>query len=107
MHSQITRVRAKVFCFCKKCNGLLLVDPRTKKKHMSKSVSYMENNFESDNNNENMEDNFESDNNNENMKDNFESDNDEMEHDPPPEIIEPIFLTKKIGIHKSGNFQKG
>src|SRR5256885_15256567 len=29
------RIRTKVFCYCKKCNGAL-VDPRTKLKHISK-----------------------------------------------------------------------
>ena len=32
------RIRTKVFCYCKKCNGAL-VDPRTKLKHTSKYQS--------------------------------------------------------------------
>src|SRR5881398_3490550 len=32
------RIRTKVFCYCKKCNGVL-VDPRTKLKHTSKYQS--------------------------------------------------------------------
>src|ERR1041384_7861752 len=32
------RIRTKVFCYCKKCNGAL-VDPRTKLKHMTKYQS--------------------------------------------------------------------
>src|SRR2546429_367992 len=32
------RIRTKVFCYCKKCNGTL-VDPRTKLKHTSKYQS--------------------------------------------------------------------
>ena len=33
------RIRTKVFCYCKKCNGAL-VDPRTKLKHTSKYNNY-------------------------------------------------------------------
>ena len=36
MSHPTTRTRTKIYCFCKKCNGLLLVDPRTKNSHMSK-----------------------------------------------------------------------
>ena len=36
-----TRTRTKVQCFCNKCNGAL-VDPRTKKVHMSKRINYQE-----------------------------------------------------------------
>src|SRR5436189_1684777 len=32
------KIRTKVFCYCKKCNGAL-VDPRTKLKHTSKYQS--------------------------------------------------------------------
>jgi hypothetical protein len=34
-----TRTRTKVQCFCVKCNGAL-VDPRTKKRHVSKRINY-------------------------------------------------------------------
>ena len=34
-----TRTRTKVQCFCNKCNGAL-VDPRMKKRHMSKRINY-------------------------------------------------------------------
>src|SRR6266487_2736784 len=36
-----TRTRMKVQCFCNKCNGAL-VNPRTKKRHMSKRINYQE-----------------------------------------------------------------
>ncbi|POG56031.1 hypothetical protein GLOIN_2v1791954, partial [Rhizophagus irregularis DAOM 181602=DAOM 197198] len=43
--SNRTRIRTKVYCFCKECNGKL-VDQRTKTKHGLKyNISYANNNF--------------------------------------------------------------
>ena len=41
MSFQTKRVRIKVYCYCNKCNGSL-VDPRTKKRHISKRINYEE-----------------------------------------------------------------
>src|SRR5207249_1006930 len=41
MSFQTKRVRTKVYYYCKKCNGSL-VDPRTKKRHISKRINYEE-----------------------------------------------------------------
>ena len=41
MSFQTQRVRTKVYCYCKKCNGSL-VDPRTKKRYISKRINYKE-----------------------------------------------------------------
>src|ERR1700722_11132322 len=98
-----TRIRTKIFCFCKKCNGKL-VDPRTKNAHASKYTSYAENNFgtifqEAGPSNAKPSDNV-------------------MEYDPLPEITDPLpevieplsernyfFLTEKIPIHESVKVQ--
>src|ERR1700722_70958 len=98
-----TRIRTKIFCFCKKCNGKL-VDPRTKNAHASKYTSYAENNFgtifqEAGPSNAKPSDNV-------------------MEYDPLPEITDPLpevieplsernyfFLTEKIPIHESAKVQ--
>src|SRR6266487_2112079 len=88
------RTRTKVQCFCIKCNGTL-VDPRTKKSHMSRRIiNYQEvgpswlpdemDDIEMDDNE--MDDN--------------EIDDNEMEYPLH------IFLTKKLPINKSAKYQK-
>ena len=97
-----TRVRTKVLCFCKKCNGSL-VDPRTKSKHASK---YTLNNFDN-----NYQETTPS-----STRPTGTIDNDfhneieyEMEYDPLPEINDPlserIFLTKSYLYTNRQNFK--
>ena len=103
------RTRTKVQCFCIKCNGTL-VDPRTKKSHMSRRIiNYQEtgpswlpdemNDIEMDDNgtDDEMDDDNEMDGNE--MNDN-EMDDNEMEYPLH------IFLTKKLPINKSAKYQK-
>ena len=101
--------RTKVHCFCIKCNGAL-VDPRMRNKHreyFQRAGSSADFRSEMENVNE-MDDNEMEGN---EMGDN-EIDDNEMEYDPLPEITNPLpeviysFLTKKIPIHESENFQR-
>src|SRR5579859_3895060 len=103
-----TRNRTKVYCYCKICNGKL-VDPRTKKSHELKYNNSYTNNS-SGNNYQKAE----------------EAGDNLMECEPVPEINVPLsiitdqapevvepsserthsFLTKKVPIHESENYQK-
>ena len=98
-----TRIRTKIFCFCKKCNGKL-VNLRTKNAHASKYTSYAENNFgtifqEAGPSNAKPSDNV------------MEYDLLPEITDPLPKVIEPLsernyfFLTEKIPIHESAKVQ--
>src|SRR5215207_9349511 len=78
------RTRTKVQCFCIKCNGTL-VDPRTKKSHMSRRIiNYQE-----------VRPSWLPD-----EMDDIEMDDNEMEYPLH------IFLTKKLPINKSAKYQK-
>src|SRR5881398_3281977 len=93
------RTRTKVQCFCIKCNGTL-VDPRTKKSHMSRRIiNYQEAGLSwlpDEMDDIEMDDNGTDDN---EMDDNEIEDN-EMEYPLH------IFLTKKLPINKSAKYQK-
>src|SRR5207245_10531104 len=86
MSFQTKRVRTKVYCYCKNCNDSL-VDPRTKKRHISKRINYKEPRPS------NEIDNIEMDFN--------EIDDNAMEHDPPVTERDSNFLTKKLSINES------
>ncbi len=91
-HARSTRTRTKVQCFCTKCNGAL-VDPRTKKGHMSKRINYQE--AEPSELPDEMDD--------VEMDDNETGDN-AMEYDLLPER-NYIFLTKRLPINESEKSQ--
>src|SRR6266536_479843 len=83
------RTRTKVQCFCIKCNGML-VDPRTKKSHMSRRIiNYQEAGPSW------LPDEM----------DDIEMDDNEMD-DNEMEYPLHIFLTKKLPINKSAKYQK-
>src|SRR5213592_302643 len=90
MSFQTKRVRTKVYYYCKKCNGSL-VDPRTKKRHISKRINYEEPR-PSD-----KIDDIEMDFN--------EIDDNAMEHDPPVTERDYNFLTKKLPLNESEKSQ--
>ena len=113
------RTRTKVQCFCIKCNGTL-VDPRTKKSHMSRRIiNYQEagpswlpdemDDIEMDDNgtDDEMDDDNEMDGNemDDNEMDDNEMDDNEMD-DNAMEYPLHIFLTKKLPINKSAKYQK-
>src|SRR2546423_7672529 len=86
MSFQTKRVRTKVYCYCKKCNGFL-VDQRTKKRHISKRINYKESRPSDEINDIEMDFN--------------EIDDNAMEHDPPVTERDYNFLTKKLPINES------
>lgn len=86
MSFQTKRVRTKVYCYCKKCNGSL-VDPRTKKRHISKRINYEEPRPSDEIDDIEMDFN--------------EIDDNAMEHDPPVTERDYNFLTKKLPINES------
>ena len=113
------RTRTKVQCFCIKCNGTL-VDPRTKKSHMSRRIiNYQEagpswlpdemDDIEMDDNgtDDEMDDDNEMDGNemDDNEMDDNEMDDNEID-DNEMEYPLHIFLTKKLPINKSAKYQK-
>src|SRR5918911_1612087 len=97
--------RTKVHCFCIKCNGAL-VDPRTRNKHRE----YYQGAGSSADFRSEMECDKEID--DKEMERDNEIDDNEMEHDLLPEITDPLpeviysFLTKKLPMHESENFQR-
>ena len=90
MSFQTKRVRTKVYCYCKKCNGSL-VDPRTKKRHTSKSINYEEPRPSDEIDDIEMDFN--------------EIDDNAMEYDPPVTERDYNFLTKKMPINESEKSQ--
>src|SRR2546423_4648349 len=86
MSFQTKRVRTKVYCYCKKCNSSL-VDPRTKKRHISKRINYEESRPSDEIDDIEMDFN--------------EIDDNAMEHDPPVTERDYNFLTKKLPINES------
>src|SRR2546423_10021356 len=86
MSFQTKRVRTKVYCYCKKCNSSL-VDPRTKKRHISKRINYEEPRPSDEIDDIEMDFN--------------EIDDNAMEHDPPVTERDYNFLTKKLPINES------
>jgi len=117
-HARSTRTRTKVQCFCTKCNGAL-VDPRTKKGHMSKRINYQEaepSELPDEMDDVEMDDIVEADDNEMGINyqeagpsglidvyDNETGDN-AMEYDPLPER-NYIFLTKRLPINESEKSQ--
>src|SRR5207248_3008107 len=123
------RTRTKVQCFCIKCNGTL-VDPRTKKSHMSRRIINSQeagpswlpdeiDDIEMDDNrtDDEMDDDNEMNGNemNDNEMDDNEMDDNEMDDnemddnemdDNEMEYPLHIFLTKKLPINKSAKYQK-
>src|SRR5947208_5819685 len=90
MSFQTKRVRTKVYCYCKKCNGSL-VEPRTKKRHISKRINYEEPRPSDEIDDIKMDFN--------------EIDDNVMEHDPPVTERDYNFLTKKLLINESEKSQ--
>ena len=90
MSFQTKRVRTKVYCYCKKCNGSL-VDPRTKKRHISKRINYEEPRPSDEIDDIEMDFN--------------EIDDNAMEYDPPVTERDYNFLTKKLPINESEKSQ--
>jgi hypothetical protein len=90
-----TRTRTKVQCFCDKCNGAL-VDPRTKKRHMSKRINYQEPGPSDEIDDIEMDHNEIDDNAMEYEMDHNEIDDNAVEHER-----NYIFLTKKLPINES------
>src|SRR5205814_970921 len=86
MSFQTKRVRTKVYCYCKKCNGSL-VDPRTEKKTYIKRINYEEPRTSDEIDDIEMDFN--------------EIDDNAMEHDPPVTERDYNFLTKKLSINES------
>src|SRR3954471_9532722 len=94
MSFQTKRVRTKVYCYCKKCNSSL-VNPRTKKRHISKRINYEESRPSDEINDIEMDFN--------------EIDDNAMEHDPPVTERDYNFLIKKLPINESekiSNYKK-
>ncbi|GET54352.1 hypothetical protein GLOIN_2v1788017 [Rhizophagus irregularis DAOM 181602=DAOM 197198] len=106
--SNRTRIRTKVYCFCKECNGKL-VDPRTKTKHGLKyNISYANNNFsnnyqEAEPSNANPSNNFGDDYQEAGPSDvgQYTDDNNAMECEPLLEMI-PIHESAKHKFTKKG-----
>src|SRR5438067_11361769 len=90
MSFQTKRVRTKVYCYCKKCNSSL-VDPRTKKRYISKRINYEESRPSDEIDDIEMDFN--------------EIDNNEMEYDLPVIERDYNFLTKKLPINESEKSQ--
>src|SRR6266496_2429468 len=90
MSFQTKRVRTKVYCYCKKCNSSL-VDPRTKKRHISKRINYEEPRPSDEIDDIEMDFN--------------EIDDNAMKHDPPVTEKDYNFLTKKLSINESEKSQ--
>ncbi|GET63728.1 hypothetical protein GLOIN_2v1788017 [Rhizophagus irregularis DAOM 181602=DAOM 197198] len=106
--SNRTRIRTKVYCFCKECNGKL-VDLRTKTKHGLKyNISYANNNFsnnyqEAEPSNANPSNNFGDDYQEAGPSDvgQYTDDNNAMECEPLLEMI-PIHESAKHKFTKKG-----
>src|SRR2546421_5211580 len=95
MSFQTKKVRTKVYCYCKKCNGSL-VNQKMKKRHISKRINYEESRPSDE------IDDIEMD---------FNEINDNViEYDPPITKRDYNFLTKKLSINelkKSQIIKKG
>ena len=112
--AKITRTRTFKICYCKKCDGRKLVDPRTKEEHESK---YVRINFDINNYQEaGPSDTGPSDTvpDTRPSADAFDNNFDvEMEYEPLPMITDPssernyCYLTKKLPVHKSAKVKKG
>jgi len=125
------RIRTKVFCYCKKCNGAL-VDPRTKLKHTSKYNNYQGaessitgpsravaepsdaehfgvNQSDAEPSDAEPSDAEPSDAERFGVNPSDAEPADEMEWDPIERLSERnnIFLTKKLPIHESAKIRKG
>src|ERR1044071_9466839 len=90
MSFQTKRIRTKVYCYCKKCNGSL-VDPRMKKRHISKRINYEEPRPSDEINDIEMDFNEIVDN--------------AMEYDFPVTKRDYNFLIKKLSINETEKFQ--
>src|SRR2546423_14609688 len=90
MSFQTKRVRTKVYCYCKKYNGSL-VDPKMKKRHISKRINYEEPRPSDEIDDIEMDFN--------------EIDDNAIEYDPLVTEKDYNFLTKKLSINKSEKSQ--
>ena len=106
--AKITRTRTFKICYCRKCNGRKLVDPRTKKAHESKYVKTFDiNNYQEAGPSDTVSDTRP-------FADAFDNNFDvEMEYEPSLMITEPssernyYYLTKKLPVHESAKVKKG
>src|SRR5437763_2762644 len=112
--AKITRTRTFKICYCRKCDGYKLVDPRTKEEHESK---YVRINFDINNYQEaGPSDTGPSDTvpDTRLSADAFDNNFDvKMEYEPLLMITDPssernyCYLTKKLPVHKSAKVKKG
>ena len=107
--AKITRTRTFKICYCRKCDGHKLVDPRTKEEHESKYVriNFDINNYQEAGLSDTVPDTRPS-------ADAFDNNFDvEMEYEPLLMITNPssernyCYLTKKLPVHKSAKVKKG
>src|SRR5687767_13727214 len=110
--AKITRTRTFKICYCRKCNGHKLVDPRSKKAHESNTQNIDINNYQGAEPSGASPSGAVPD--TRPSADAFDNNFDvEMEYEPSLMITEPsskrnyCYLTKKLPVHESAKVKKG